>query len=144
MNHKVWVCVVLAAGIGACATSAAPQSGDVAPCTASLPARIVKLVYVEVTQGPGGPVITPDLCVVRSGTQVLWRTAPDALDPFALSFADPPGAGSPTQKDFASQRMGRRQEVMITAKQVSSGSEIKYEARFGLTHIDPGIKIMPQ
>lgn len=154
MNLGVWLYLVVSigtvAGVAACATQP-PRPGEVLQCTENLPPRIVKLVYVDVASGPGGPVITPDVCTVRSGTQVLWRTAEDVLDPFALAFAESPGAAayyrsadSTGQKDFNSQRMGRRQEVLIVAKTVSSESNIKYDVRIGSTHLDPGIKIMPR
>lgn len=151
MNFSVWLYLVVSigtvAGIAACATQP-PLPGEVLQCTENLPPRIVKLVYVDVASGPDGPVITPDVCTVRSGTQVLWRTAEDVLDPFALAFAESPGAAayyrSAGQKDFNSQRMGRRQEVLIVAKTVSSESNIKYAVRIGSTHLDPGIKIMPR
>ncbi|KRG67493.1 hypothetical protein ABB27_09760 [Stenotrophomonas terrae] len=112
---------------------------------------MLKLVYVEVVLGPSGPVITPETCVVRSGTRVAWRTAEGVLEPFELAFAESPVdpahqrmAGSGAQKDFLSQRMGRRQEVLITAKEVSAESDIKYDVRIGAHHLDPGIKIMPR
>jgi hypothetical protein len=153
MNYRVWVYIVVstgtATGVVACATQP-PLPGEVLQCTENLPPRIVKLVYVDVASGPNGPVITPDVCTVRSGTQVLWRTAEDVLDPFALAFAESPGAAAyyrsagAGQKDFDSQRMGRRQEVLIVAKTVSSENNIKYDVRIGSTHLDPGIKIMPR
>ena len=156
MNYRVWVCLFVcagaASGLAACATQPPPPRPDeVVQCTPELPARIVKLVYVDVVAGPNGPVITPELCAVRSGTQVLWRTAEDVLDPFALAFAESPGAaayyrsaGNAAQKDFNSQRMGRRQQVLIVAKTVTSENLIQYDARIGASHIDPGIKIMPR
>ena len=151
MNYRVWVCVVLSVGVAACCTLPAAPPSEPVLCPASPPAQMLKLVYVDVVLGPGGPVITPETCVVRSGTRVLWRTAENALEPFELAFAESPVdparqrvAGSDGQKDFLSQRMGRRQEVLITAKEVSAESDIKYDVRIGPHHLDPGIKIMPR
>ncbi|MGE8233227.1 MAG: hypothetical protein ACN6OR_07570 [Stenotrophomonas sp.] len=154
MNYNMWVYLAVSAGIivgaVACAT-VPPAPGEAVQCTENLPARIVKLVYVDVAAGPNGPVITPEVCAVRSGTQVLWRTAEDVLDPFALAFAESPGAAASYrsaantgQKDFDSQRMGRRQEVLIVAKAVVSENNINYDVRIGSSHLDPGIKIMPR
>lgn len=151
MNYSVWVFVGLSVGVTGCATQPPPAPNDPVQCTNYLPARIVRMVYVDVATGPGGPVLTPDECVVRSGTIVLWRTAENVLDPFELAFAESPvdpttqrisASGAP--KDFRSQRMGRRQGVEIIAKEVTAEKRIKYDVRIGATHIDPGIKIMPR
>ncbi|MCD9086386.1 hypothetical protein [Stenotrophomonas sp. SY1] len=138
----------LVGGIAPSSSLAAP--GVVTQCTGQVPPRIVKLVYVEVTQGASGPVVTPEECVVRSGTQVVWRTAEDALLPFELTFAQSPGvpagevSGPADPKEFASRRMGKRQEVQIVAKNVTVASDIRYDVRIGAVQIDPGIKIMPR
>ena len=151
MNYSVWVFVGLSVGVASCATQPPPAPSDPVQCTNYLPARIVRMVYVDVAAGPNGPVIAPDECVVRSGTIVLWRTAENVLDPFELAFAESPvdaathrmsANGAP--KDFRSQRMGRRQAVEITAKEVTAENRIKYDVRIGSSHLDPGIKIMPR
>ena len=151
MNYRVLVCVALSAGVAACATRSPPLPSDAVQCPASPPAQMVKLVYVDVLVGPSGPIIVPEVCVVRSGTRVLWRTKENVLDPFELAFAESPvdaanhrarAGGAPT--DFRSQRMGRRQAVEIVAKDVSDEQDIKYDVRIGSTHLDPGIKIMPR
>ncbi|WP_303746956.1 hypothetical protein [Stenotrophomonas pigmentata] len=151
MNYSVWIFVGLSAGVAACATQPPPAPNDPVQCTNTLPARIVKMVYVDVMAGPSGPVVSPDECVVRSGTIVLWRTPENVLDPFELAFAESPvdaathrmsANGAP--KDFRSQRMGRRQGVEITAKEVTVENRIKYDVRIGSSHLDPGIKIMPR
>lgn len=152
MNCRMWLYVAVSVGSAACAAqlSASVPPGESVQCTDRLPVRIVKLVHVDVVPGPDGPIIIPELCVVRSGTQVVWRTADGVLEPFELAFADSPG--TPTelrtpetgQKDFASKRMGRRQEVLIIAKPVTAESLISYDVRIGTSHIDPGIKIMPR
>ncbi|KRG44153.1 hypothetical protein ARC78_06255 [Stenotrophomonas pictorum JCM 9942] len=111
-------------------------------CTDQLPPRAVKLVYVDVAPGVAGPVVTPELCVVRSGTQVVWRKSADAQESFELTFAEAPGGTAATQ--FLSRPVGNRQEVLITAKPVTSTSEIPYDARIGVSRIDPGIKIVPR
>lgn len=152
MNDRVWMYVAACLGSVACAAqpSVPTPPGEAVQCTDRLPARIVKLVHVDVKAGPDGPIIVPELCVVRSGTQVVWRTADDVLDPFELGFAESPGSATDArmaengQKDFTSRRMGRRQEVLIIAKPVTAENLINYDVRIGTTHIDPGIKIMPR
>jgi hypothetical protein len=144
MSSRTWWYVVALGSVVACAmqqTSPA-QPGGAPMCADQLPPRPVKLVYVDVAPGANGPVITPELCVVRSGTQVVWRKAADAQEAFELSFVEPPG--DTPAKQFISRPVGNGQEVLITAKQVTVASEIAYDARIGATHIDPGIKIMPR
>ncbi|MGH8052891.1 MAG: hypothetical protein ACREP4_03060 [Stenotrophomonas sp.] len=152
MNNRVWLYVAVSIGSVACAAQQPlPSPDDGVACTAQLPIRIVKLVYVDVAPGQNGPVVSPELCVVRSGTQVVWRTALDVQDPFALAFAESPVASAnlrmsdkAAQKNFNSQRMGRRQEVQIIAKPVTSENLITYDVAIGPLHVDPGIKIMPR
>lgn len=142
MSNRAWMYVAVMGSIVACAAHQTSPSVDPPQCTDQLPARNVKLVYVEVAPGTAGPVITPELCVVRSGTQVVWRKSVDLLEPFELSFTEAPGEAP--AKQFISRPIGDRQEVLITAKPVTVASEINYDARIGASHIDPGIKIMPR
>lgn len=141
MNNRAWSYVVVLGSVAACA-ALPTQPGEAPMCTDQLPARTVKLVYVDVAPGAAGPVVTPELCVVRSGTQVVWRAAADAQQSFELMFAEPPGDTSARQ--FISRPVGNGQQVLITARQVTAASEIGYDVRIGAAHIDPGIKIMPR
>lgn len=152
MNNRTWLYVAVLGSMVGCAalptSSTSPR--EPAKCTEQLPAWGVTRVYIDVAAGAGTPQVSPELCVVRSGTEVLWRTEVKVQEPFELDFAESPGAppaqhmpGEPAQKQFRSTRTGDRQEVVIIAKPVTVASEIRYDVRIGPFRGDPGIKIMP-
>ncbi len=146
MYCRYWITAAVLGSLVACC----PVRPDVAsgvPCTDQTPGPGVRLVYVDVGFSAGVPNVPPGLCVVRSGTAVMWRTPMHDLTAFELTFAQPPGSGpsgSDSGTQFFSAPQEDRQQVTIIAKTVTVETTISYDIAVDGVRADPGIKIMPR
>lgn len=136
----------------ACMVREPPPAGT-AQCTTSKPAPGIDRVHVDIVLTHGRPDARPRLCVVRSGMEIVWRTAEQDATAFKLVFADSPGhaaaaAGERERlaapRQFPSHRQDGRQQVGIIAKEVGSETPINYDIVLGAMAGDPGIKIVPR
>lgn len=148
MYCRYWITAAVLGSLVACVpiTRSGADASAVA-CTDQPPAPGVRLVYVDIGFSAGTPTVPPALCVVRSGTSVMWRTPVRDLTAFELTFAQPPGSGpsgSGSDTQFFSAPQGDRQQVTIIAKTVTVETTISYDITVDGSRIDPGIKIMPR
>ncbi|WP_305805828.1 hypothetical protein [Stenotrophomonas sp. YIM B06876] len=154
MSYRYWIAVALLGSITGCAAPRPSQAdaGAAPACSDQLPKKGVSRVYVDIDLSAGTPVASAPLCVVRSGTEVVWRTRKDELVAFELDFAESPGRAinlsralrTMADTRFHSSRSGDRQQLAITTRQVTQETLISYDIRTSAGGVDPGIKIVPQ
>ncbi|MGV8959497.1 MAG: hypothetical protein ACOH1V_03835 [Stenotrophomonas sp.] len=154
MAYRYWITAVLLGSLVGCPAvrPSRPAADSAHACSDKLPDKGITRVYVDIDLSAGKPSATPPLCVVRGGTEVVWRTRSNEPFVFELVFVDSPGrAVTPPRQmrvmaetRFPSARSGERQQVAITTRQVMQETLISYDIITGQGSIDPGIKIVPQ
>ncbi len=154
---NVRCCLPLCLGALLCACPAhAPDDlapGEVPMCRATPPPAGVPAVRVQVASNGDA---NPTLCVIRSGTEVIWEKR--GASPFMLKFKQVPGVpvagwrpGEPgrftitdSSKQFPSSGVGSDQEVRLQIKEVTAAEDIDYCVATAVDCVDPGIRILPR